>query len=118
MSPRDGRNPLPGLLPLAAVPFEANEAVLLGLDRLGVSMLGIYMRMYSCSDLNPQIMGNLNVHQVQVEVAYSGGKINDSNNNNSRLTVTGCFLCAPYCFKHFTDPNSFNLYNNPARWVL
>lgn len=32
-------------------------------------MLGIYMRMYSCSDLYPQIMGDLSVHQVQVEVA-------------------------------------------------
>lgn len=99
MSPCDGRNPLPGFLPLAAMPFEANQAVILGLDRLGVSMLGIYMRTYSCSDLNPQIMGDLNVHQVRVEVAYGGGKINDSNSNNGRLAITGCFLCAPYCFK-------------------
>ena len=69
MSLCDGRNPLPGLSPLAAVPFEANEAVILCLDRSGVNMLGIYMRMYSCSDVYPQIMGDLNVHQVQVEVA-------------------------------------------------
>lgn len=40
------------------------------------------------------------------------------NNNNGRLTIIGCFLCGPYCFKHFTDPNSLNLYNSPARWVL
>lgn len=49
--------------------FGANEAVILGLDGSGVNMLGIYMRMYSCSDLYPQIMGDLALLQVQVEVA-------------------------------------------------
>lgn len=33
-------------------------------------------------------------------------------------TMIGCFLCAPYYSKHFTDPNSFNLYNSTAGWVL
>lgn len=33
-------------------------------------------------------------------------------------TVIGCFLCAVYCSKHFTDLNSFNLCNSPTEWVL
>lgn len=33
-------------------------------------------------------------------------------------TMIGCFLCAVYCSKHFTELNSFNLCNSPTEWVL
>lgn len=40
MSPCDESDRLPGLSPLASLPFETKEAVILGLDRPGVNMLG------------------------------------------------------------------------------
>lgn len=83
MSPSDESNRLPGLSPLATLPFETKEAVILGLDRPGVNMLGSLYEHILIFRSVLQIMGDLDVYQIQVEAAWGGGKNNVSNNNNN-----------------------------------
>lgn len=95
----------------------------LGLDRPEVNMLGISLNTYSyvqicgislCTHCPVEQLGVV-VEIIMIVVVVI---IIIMIIIMATATVIGCFLCALYCSKHFTDRNSFNLCNSPTERVL